>query len=225
MTKHLPNTILLRHGESIANVNPENRKKFHPKNLPLSLLGYEQAVRSGMALRQFYNERSMQNKRILVLHSPYKRASDTAKGVIAGLDGLHAVRHVEPLLHELRGDNTTNPNIPESELPETLKDLKTRTHKFKLKLPKLLHKYKCDSAIIVGHGISLHYLEADLCNKNEQWLQERPYFNKGEARLIEYNEKQGSILPTRLFMTEPRSKSLPRDYKTEPYDLDNSHSR
>eukprot|EP00292_Cryptomonas_paramecium_P000818 CAMPEP_0113673022 /NCGR_PEP_ID=MMETSP0038_2-20120614/6618_1 /TAXON_ID=2898 /ORGANISM="Cryptomonas paramecium" /LENGTH=237 /DNA_ID=CAMNT_0000589417 /DNA_START=6 /DNA_END=716 /DNA_ORIENTATION=- /assembly_acc=CAM_ASM_000170 len=103
---HLPDMIiLLRHGESEANVDPSlygpgdgKHGGFGDPNIKLTELGKQQAAEAGKRLAALIGQRP-----VLCYVSPYQRTRQTADGVIGGLEkaGIRIIRRREdPRLRE-----------------------------------------------------------------------------------------------------------------------------
>ena len=78
--------ILIRHGESQANVDKNLHRILPDHEIALSSLGKEQAIEAGKRLQQFYSDRYQThwakegkwNPHIAVWNSPYRRTRETA---------------------------------------------------------------------------------------------------------------------------------------------------
>lgn len=85
--------VLLRHGQSEANLDPSLFERIPDHAIPLSPAGHEQVAATGVALRQVFDEQPVR-----VYVSPYRRTLQTLDGL--GIDDLIESARQEPRLRE-----------------------------------------------------------------------------------------------------------------------------
>jgi broad specificity phosphatase PhoE len=93
----MKNLYLIRHGQSVANVDPSHYFTQHDHLISLTDLGREQAKEAGKRVSYL-----VQNRPFTIVHSPFVRASETASIIDKQciLDGKYAAIHESPLLYE-----------------------------------------------------------------------------------------------------------------------------
>ncbi|MFC6156803.1 histidine phosphatase family protein [Kribbella jiaozuonensis] len=85
--------VLIRHGESEANLDKTVYERIPDHAVPLTPHGHEQAVKAGKDLRELF-----ENEPVRVYVSPYLRARQTLESL--GLDDLIELPREEPRLRE-----------------------------------------------------------------------------------------------------------------------------
>ncbi|HZX07090.1 phosphoglycerate mutase family protein [Kribbella sp.] len=85
--------VLVRHGESEANLDKTVYERVPDHAVPLTALGHEQAAKTGRELREVF-----ENEPVRVYVSPYLRTRQTLDSL--GLDDLIGVPREEPRLRE-----------------------------------------------------------------------------------------------------------------------------
>jgi broad specificity phosphatase PhoE len=94
LTNHRPLRIaLIRHGESLANLDKTVYERIPDHAVPLTPHGHEQAAEAGRYLRELF-----ENQPVRVYVSPYLRARQTLDSL--GLDDLIQLPREEPRLRE-----------------------------------------------------------------------------------------------------------------------------
>lgn len=81
--------ILLRHGESLGNVDEESYTRVPDWKIPLTAKGEQQAVRAGRELRAMLDE--VAGARAYFYTSPYTRARQTLERVLEQLEPAHVI--------------------------------------------------------------------------------------------------------------------------------------
>lgn len=115
--------LLVRHGESMGNIDLTLYRRLPDHRIPLSPKGEEQAIEAGKAIRRFYEAKKPRHIRLWT--SPYMRMRQTADGILAGAgNGLIAdTREHINLCEQQFG---AFDGIPEEELPARFPDAWTR---------------------------------------------------------------------------------------------------
>lgn len=83
--------LVVRHGESIANIHKDlgvkpGYEEMRDSEIPLTRWGREQALETGKALREEYlNNPDYAGRSLKIVHSPYLRTRQTMEGILEGL--------------------------------------------------------------------------------------------------------------------------------------------
>jgi broad specificity phosphatase PhoE len=93
----MKNLYLIRHGESLGNVDPSHYYTEHDHLIGLTDRGREQAKSAGDRVSAL-----VQGRPFAIVHSPFVRATETAKIIDQRciLEGRYATVHESPLLYE-----------------------------------------------------------------------------------------------------------------------------
>lgn len=93
----MKNLYLIRHGQSVANVDPSHYYTQHDHLIGLTDVGREQAKAAGERVAYL-----VQNRPFTIVHSPFARAAETASIIDSQciLEGRYAKVHESPLLYE-----------------------------------------------------------------------------------------------------------------------------
>lgn len=83
MPRNVRNIFLVRHGESLGNVDKDIHRTHADHAIPLSDKGHEQAVAAGKYLDKFFDRSDPIRPRLWV--SPYLRTRQTADGIERGM--------------------------------------------------------------------------------------------------------------------------------------------
>lgn len=83
--------LLFRHGERLDGMNVTTEEKqatkvINPLDIPLSIIGKEQAFYSGKFFTTWLKEHGLEIGELKLYSSPYLRCLQTMEGVIRGLD-------------------------------------------------------------------------------------------------------------------------------------------
>jgi 2,3-bisphosphoglycerate-dependent phosphoglycerate mutase len=82
---------LVRHGESLGNVDEAAWSKIPDHMIPLTEFGTDQARNAGQKIREYYESNDqLKNKKVRLWYSPFLRTQQTRDGVAKGLDDLVA---------------------------------------------------------------------------------------------------------------------------------------
>lgn len=89
-----PTVYLVRHGQSLANVNREAHAQLSDPLIPLSVLGEKQPWPAGEAIAHHMKANGLPEK-VRFFHSEYLRAQKTCEGVMAGFQHILPPRLVK----------------------------------------------------------------------------------------------------------------------------------
>jgi 2,3-bisphosphoglycerate-dependent phosphoglycerate mutase len=76
--------LIVRHGQTVANVDPNQNKVFADSKIPLTDLGEEQALKTANFIAKYYAKNGIQN-RVRMWCSPYNRAQVTGDIILGHL--------------------------------------------------------------------------------------------------------------------------------------------
>lgn len=235
--------FLIRHGESLGNIDEHAYAERQDHNVPLTEFGYEQAQAAGATLKAYYDERpELAGKKLRVWHSPFKRAVQTKDGILQGLgmDRVESMREDYLLREQDFGlfSDIFDRKEQEEKFPEESKkytrsrelngkfyarppmgesraDVAQRTRLFKETLMRDVRAGHED-IVIVSHGVTTRALEMDFLHRGVQWFEDSPNPGNCDITLIEGDREHG-YTATRIYQGKERTPSLPKRYKTAPY--------
>jgi len=166
----MKNLYFIRHGQSVANVDPSHYYTQHDHLIGLTDLGREQAKAAGERVSYL-----VQNRPFTIVHSPFVRAAETASIIDKQciLEGKYANVHESPLLYERSWGNLRElVDSPELEPDmhfnffyrplsgESFADTYVRVVAFMQEIRT--NRYSSDDIVIVAHGewirLALMYL-------------------------------------------------------------------
>ena len=243
--------FIMRHGESLATLDPTLFGRTDPVTIPVSEWGHEQAVDSGRALREYYeNNPETAGRKLRVYFSPHTRIVQSKDAFLEGFQGAVPIvsETVEPLIREREhGDfngldeaqqEALNPEIFNklhhgdsherytTRMPngESMQDLDNRMRAF---IEKLHAQASPDEdVLVVTHGGNCRALEDRLVHYNANWIE--PDFTvpgTGDILKIETDFSEPGVSET-LHEGRKRPPHLPKDYKTAAHGAEqNSQAR
>lgn len=236
--------FLVRHGESIANINPAYYAELQDHNVPLSQWGHEQALEAGNALKAFFDEYpDIQSKPILLFHSPYLRTRQTMDGLLEGLGETQAPVKIREdfllrerdygLFNDIRSKKDRDQKLPYQHerfntlrakdgkffasppLGESYADLALRTRLFKQDVMRAYHE-GVENIVVVGHGEALHTFMMDFFHKGIKWFENTDHMKNCEIVLIEGDTHKGFTHQS-IHTAKKRPQHLSSDHKTAPH--------
>jgi 2,3-bisphosphoglycerate-dependent phosphoglycerate mutase len=234
--------FVVRHGESLGNLDPSAYAKYGDCEIPATLWGIEQGSGSGKAIARLCDERpELHGCKFKVIHSPYQRTVETKDAVIAaiGEDRIARVRADTRLREQDMG--AARPfiyDIPfDAEAMEPYREafeayaLAVEKDKFTARPPlgesgedvaartkdaldALKKETETDHTpiIIVGHKVSNSTLEKHLLNKDADWYAQAPRRNNCDVLLFEGDFDKGFTVSA-IHEGKKRTPSLPPKYK------------
>ncbi len=105
MPETLREIYLVRHGQSLGQLDISNYKKIGDNNLPLTSLGQKQAYKAGLQLRTIFQSAAAEASAfnisaIKILHSTCRRATETAGHIARALGTLPVITTPESRLNK-----------------------------------------------------------------------------------------------------------------------------
>ena len=207
--------FLVRHGESVANVNPAILTELSDHIIPLSAEGRTQAQEAGKFLAEQLNEES--KARIHV--SPYKRARDTAELIVgAGGPFLDLQENIflgeqqfglfEGLsLDEIRSTfPSENAHFEKSiafggrfyarmPLGESRFDVVSRVCRVIDQIMQDEHYWGIRDVVVVAHGITARAFAMAWLDRTPEWMEAQPNPLNCSIRLLDGSTDRGYIFP------------------------------
>lgn len=234
--------FLIRHGESLGNVDPTVYAKLHDFRVPLTPRGREQAEQAGTFLRTYFNERAdIKNNLLRIFYSPFKRTVETKDHFIKtfGLEHIETARE-DYLLREqdfglfsdIPDEKTQKKKFPE----EFKKYAATRKHSGKFYARPPMGESRADVAhrvrtfretimrdldngrediLIVAHGVTNRAFLMNFLHLDVEWFEKEPNPNNCEITMIEGNRKDG-YKATRIYEGNPPLPENPPPAKKRP---------
>ncbi len=203
--------FLLRHGESLGNVQPENYKTTSDHQIPLTDIGKQQARAAGRFVRDFFTEEGL-GKKIGIYYSPFVRTQETKDEFLStlGRDLVAKLREDYALVEQDFGLFNNHPTKEEREkaYPEEFKrfrlsieqkgkfyaktpngesrmDVTMRTRVFLGTLMRDFDKGYYDDVIIIGHGVTNRAIEMNFMHMDVDWFEKEPNPGHCDIKLIE----------------------------------------
>jgi 2,3-bisphosphoglycerate-dependent phosphoglycerate mutase len=211
--------LLVRHGESLGNVDPAVHATTADHAVPLSDRGREQAREAGRRLAAYLEQRADgEHRHVRLWVSPYLRTRQTADALqeTAGPWITDRVEHV--LLCEQQFGLFDG--IPEEELPERFPrefahyDMQCRFGgKFWARMPmgesrfdvaQRIHQafgtFQRDAVghgirdlVVICHGVTLRAFVMMWCHLSPEWFEHEPNPQNAAIRLLERSEDRGYV--------------------------------
>lgn len=211
--------LLIRHGESMGNVDRDVHRQMADHAIPLSDTGRAQAAYAGTWLKTWSREHPPEGSPYRIWTSPYARTRQTAEGVISGV-GAELVRDVREHVLLCEQQFGLFDGIPNEELPELFPlehahyakqeqfegrfwarmplgesrfDVATRVHQSFGTFHRDNDRHGIANVIVVCHGVTLRAFVMMWCHRSPEWFEEEPNPKNCAIRLIEDGEDQGYI--------------------------------
>jgi 2,3-bisphosphoglycerate-dependent phosphoglycerate mutase len=213
--------LLVRHGESLGNVDPLVHATTADHAVPLSDRGREQAHEAGRRLAAYFQQRSDAaggHPRVRLWVSPYLRTRQTADAIqeTAGTWITDRVEHV--LLCEQQFGLFDG--VPEHELPvrfppefahydmlcrfggkfwarmpqgESRFDVAQRIHQAFGTFHRDAQAHGIRDIVVICHGVTLRAFVMMWCHLSPEWFEGEPNPRNAAIRLIERGEDQGYV--------------------------------
>jgi broad specificity phosphatase PhoE len=212
--------FLVRHGQSLGNVDPTVHARMADHAIPLSDRGVEQAVEAGRFLDSHFAQRYGTSKpRIRLWTSPYRRTRQTADALQLGAPSWLEDRREHVLLCEQQFGLFDG--VPDEEWParfpaewahyskceqfqgrfwarmplgESRWDVATRVHQ----AFGTFHRDRergVDDIVVVCHGVTLRAIVMMWCHLTPEWFDAEKNPLNCSVRLIEDGTDRGYIYP------------------------------
>ncbi|KAL6044401.1 Histidine phosphatase family protein [Balamuthia mandrillaris] len=220
--------LLVRHGESLANVDPLILTKMSDHTIPLSERGKAQAQEVGSFLKKFYEVRPHSgngHKKLWV--SPYKRTRDTAKHIcnasevwfdveeciVLGeqqfglFEGINAedIAQIYPKEHEhfVKAINYGGRFWARMPLGESRFDVAVRVNAMIQSLFQDQCNYGIEDVVIVSHGMTLRAFAMMWLGRTPEWLENERNPENCSIRLLKGRVDKGYIFEGYSARKEP----------------------
>jgi 2,3-bisphosphoglycerate-dependent phosphoglycerate mutase len=210
--------FLVRHGESLGNLDDAAYRRFGDYNVPLTEFGYRQAVEAGRAIASYLDTLPRPGFRALrVWYSPYLRTKQTKDALLEALPpAFVGAVHEDYLLREqdfglfteiydqaeqkqkfpaefekwarLRSDGGKFYARPPD--GESRADVAQRVRLF---LATMMHDVESgrDNVVIVGHGVTNRAFEMNFLHHPVEWFERSGNPGNADVTLIEGLHAQG----------------------------------
>ncbi len=235
--------FFIRHGESEGNI--DHTKYASVQNLELSLteLGYEQAYKTGLEIRKYFEQHPEAAKqKTRIYYSPLKRTIQTLNGFRKGLGDVldHVELREDPLITEIDHgmyDDLSSDNQRLAAYPHEVKkynalltkrnggffarkplgerplDLFIRTQIFKNEMMRSTKDKGIDNVFIISHNHVERAFTGSFFHNTVEETMAIPKIGNGEVVLIEQDESN-KFVRKNLYSPPQRTKHMPKDYKT-----------
>ena len=230
---------LVRHGESLATLDPTLFGRMDPRKVPLSVWGYEQTRDVGEFFRKRYTQDGHYiGKKLRFFYSPHLRIVQSKDGIIEtlGKDLVAGATEDEALREREHGEfdgldeaaqQKRSPEIfaklhsEQSELRyktrmpggESVEDVALRLNDFMDRI--LAHPHPDEDIVIVTHGGNCRSLEDHHFSPNAVWLENEAIPKTGDV--IEIYKDTGSELKAKCVLEGKKRLPGMKNYKTEAY--------
>ena len=214
--------LLVRHAQSLGNVDPSVYATMADHAIPLTPLGKEQALTVGSEIRRhlelYVGGRSADYEYVRLWTSPYRRTRETADGIMARAGRWVSDRREHILLGEQQFGLFDG--VPDTELPTQFpreyghyRKLVDQEGKFWARMPlgesrfdvaKRVHQafgtfhrdavfHGIETVIIVCHGVVLRAFVMMWCHLSPEWFETEPNPANGAIRLLENGADRGYL--------------------------------
>lgn len=237
--------FLIRHGESLGNVDESAYRRIPDYEVPLTQWGYEQAVEAGKAIRAYYDSHpEIKDKKPRLWYSPFRRTQQTKDGLIEGFGGGETafnkvweddrLREQDFGLFSLYGDKDAQEKIS-PEMARLYNWFRDNQGKYYARPP--LGESRADVTLRVGafvdtmmrdaahgvedvalalYGVSVRSVLKDFLHKTVEWFEKEPNPGNCDVILIEGDSQKGYRV-SKIHEGKQRPAHLPKDYKTTAY--------
>lgn len=210
--------FLVRHGESLGNINEQAYRQFGDHNVPLTQWGYQQALVAGRALADYVAElRRLETPKLRVWYSPYLRTRQSKDALLEALpfEWIEEVRE-DYLLREqdfglfteiydhaerkqkfpdefekwARLRSTSGKFYARPPDGESRADVAQRVRLFLQTVMNDLTKAEND-LVIVGHGVTNRAFEMNFLRHTVDWFERSDNPGNSDVTLIEPAQQGG----------------------------------
>jgi 2,3-bisphosphoglycerate-dependent phosphoglycerate mutase len=210
--------FLLRHGESVGNLDEKAYRQFGDHNVPLTEFGYRQATKAGRAIASHLGALPRSgSRRIKIWYSPYLRTRQTKDALVDVLPGdVVGGVHEDYLLREQDFGLFTE-IYDQAEQKQKFPDefekwarLRNNSGKFyarppdgesradvaqrvRLFLLTVMHDAEggSDTVVIVGHGVTNRAFEMNFLHHSVDWFERSDNPGNADVTLIEGTHARG----------------------------------
>lgn len=215
------NIYLVRHGQSVGNVDPSIYIDTADHAIPLSELGLEQGREAGKFLARHLHEREGGAPEFVRFWtSPYRRARETAQAMCEQFGGLQTdIREHINLCEQQFGlfDGIAEEDLPHRfpeehahyekcerhegrfwarmPLGESRFDVAIRVHQAFGTFHRDAEKHGIDTIVVVCHGVTLRAFVMQWLHLTVEWFEAERNPVNGAIRLIEDSVDRGYLWP------------------------------
>jgi 2,3-bisphosphoglycerate-dependent phosphoglycerate mutase len=210
--------FLVRHGESVGNLNEKAYRQFGDHNVPLTEFGYRQAVEAGRTIASYLSQLPRPGfRKVRIWYSPYLRTRQTKDALVEVLPGdVVGAIHEDYLLREQDFGLFTE-IYDQAEQKQKFPDefekwarLRNNSGKFyarppdgesradvaqrvRLFLQTVMHDVESgsDNVVIVGHGVTNRAFEMNFLHHSVDWFERSDNPGNADVTLIEGTHSQG----------------------------------
>lgn len=210
--------LLVRHGESLGNVDPLVHATTADHAVPLSERGTQQAREAGAQIAQYLTREASDRPHVRLWVSPYQRTRQTADAVMETAQGWITDRVEHILLCEQQFGLFDG--VPEEELPERFPrefayyDMQCKFGgKFWARMPqgesrfdvaKRIHQafgtfhrdaieHGVQNIVVICHGVTLRAFVMMWCHLSPEWFEAEVNPNNCAIRVIDSGVDQGYV--------------------------------
>ena len=232
--------FLVRHGESLGNLNEQAYRQFGDHNVPLTQWGYRQAAEAGGAISSYLQGVPRTGfRRLSIWYSPFLRTRQSKdallqalpESVVGDIREDYLLREQDfGLFTEIYDHAEQKQKFPEEF--EKWARLRSNSGKFyarppdgesradvaqrvRLFLQTVLHdaEHDNDNVVIVGHGVTNRAVEMNFLHRPVEWFERSDNPGNADITLIEGNRSKGyeSILLHQAADRQPGQESELRD--------------
>ena len=211
--------LLVRHGESLGNVDAGIHATNADHAVPLSERGHDQAREAGKVIARFYQEQlGTERPHIRLWLSPYKRTRETADGIVetAGAWISDRIEHIM-LCEQQFGlfDGVAEAEMPKrfpaefgyydmlcrfggkfwARMPqgESRFDVAKRVHQAFGSFHRDATDHGIQDIVVICHGVTLRAFVMMWCHLSPEWFETEPNPNNCAVRLIDAGEDKGYL--------------------------------
>lgn len=236
--------FLVRHGESLGNVDENAYAERQDHNVPLTQWGFEQGLDAGKFIKDYYESRpELADKKIRMWYSPFVRTQQTKDAILQGMGEQHRVDSVREnyllreqdfgLFSDIVDRKEQEEKFPEESkkyttcrklngkfyarppMGESRADVTMRVSKFKDTVMRDKNR-GVEDVIIVAHGVTNRAFQMDFKHETVEWFEKSPNPGNCDIVLIEGDHDTG-YTATKIYEGKSRPPSLPKDYKAAAY--------
>ena len=213
--------LLVRHGESLGNVDPAVHATTADHMVPLSDSGHEQAREAGRVVDRFYREQFGDDRpHIRLWTSPYKRTRQTADGLMetAGTWISDRVEHIM-LCEQQFGlfDGVAEADMPKrfpaefgyydslcrfggkfwARMPqgESRFDVAKRVHQAFGTFHRDATDHGIQELVVICHGVTLRAFVMMWCHLSPEWFETEANPKNCAVRLLDAGDDKGYLFP------------------------------
>jgi 2,3-bisphosphoglycerate-dependent phosphoglycerate mutase len=213
--------LLVRHGESLGNVDPSVHMTTADHMVPLSDRGHDQAREAGRAIAKFYTEQlGDERPHVRLWCSPYKRTRQTADGLMETAMPWITDRVEHIMLCEQQFglfDGVAEADMPKrfpaefgyydmlcrfggkfwARMPqgESRFDVAKRVHQAFGTFHRDALDHGIQDLVVICHGVTLRAFVMMWCHLSPEWFEAEPNPANCAVRLLDAGEDHGYLFP------------------------------